>query len=94
MQLSKFKSHPHGVLGVWHLLYSHYEKWVQKSQKPYGIWDFCCGIYLGCTIWLRRRDLNLELNHGKAVYGIRNLLRYGINAKHCMESSRRKIHLR
>ena len=40
------------------------------------------------------RDLNLEVNHGKAVYGIRNLLRYGINAKHCMKSSRRKIHLR
>ena len=26
------------------------------------------------------------LNHGKAVYGIRNSLRHGINAKYCMES--------
>ena len=30
-RLFKFKSHPHGVFGVWHLLKSHYEKWVQKT---------------------------------------------------------------
>ena len=27
------------------------------------------------------------LNHGKAVYGIRNMLRYGIIAQRCMEST-------
>ena len=32
-RLFKFKSHPHGVFGVWHLLKSHYEKWVQKSPE-------------------------------------------------------------
>lgn len=31
--LLKFKSRPHGVFGVWHLLKSHYEKWVQKSPE-------------------------------------------------------------
>ena len=29
----------------------------KKAQKPCDIWDFCCGIYLGCTIWLRKWDL-------------------------------------
>ena len=32
-RLFKFKSHPHGVFYVWHLLKSHYEKWVQKSPE-------------------------------------------------------------
>ena len=32
-------------------------------------------------------------NHGKAVDGIRNLLRYGINAEHCMASSRKNTPL-
>ena len=32
-RLFKFKSHPHGVFSVWHLLKSHYEKWVQKSPE-------------------------------------------------------------
>ena len=58
--LLKFKSHPHGVLGVWHLLKSHFENRHKKPQKPYGIWDFCCGIYLGCTIWLREWDLKTK----------------------------------
>ena len=31
--LLKFKSRPHGVFCVWHLLKSHYEKWVQKSPE-------------------------------------------------------------
>lgn len=57
--LLKFKSHLHGDFGVWHLLKLHFENRYKKSQKPYGIWDFCCGIYLGCTIWLRGGDLNL-----------------------------------
>jgi hypothetical protein len=32
-RLFKFKSHPHDVFAVWHLLKSHYEKWVQKSPE-------------------------------------------------------------
>ena len=31
-----------------------------------------------------RALVSLRLNHGKAVYGIRNSLRYGISAQHCM----------
>ena len=31
--LLKFKSHLRGDFGVWHLLKSHYEKWVQKSPE-------------------------------------------------------------
>ena len=57
--LLKFKSHLRGDFGVWHLLKSHFENRHKKPQKPCGIWDFCCGIYLGCTIWLREWDLNL-----------------------------------
>ena len=41
--LLKFKSHPHGDFGVWHLLKSHYEKWVQKSPEALrhlGFWSW------------------------------------------------------
>ena len=31
--LLKFKSHLRGDFGVWHLLKSHCEKWVQKSPE-------------------------------------------------------------
>jgi len=36
--LLKFKSRPHGVFGVWHLLKSHCG--YKKAQKPYDIWVF------------------------------------------------------
>ena len=26
---------------------------MKKNRSRGGVWDFCCGIYLGCTIWLR-----------------------------------------
>ena len=57
-RLFMFKSHPRGAFDIWHLLKLHVENRHKKSQKPCGIWDFCCGIYLGCTIWLREWDLN------------------------------------
>ena len=50
--LLKFKSRPHGVFCVLHLLKLHFENRHKKSRKPHGIWDFCCGIYEGNTIWL------------------------------------------
>ena len=62
--LLKFKSRPHGVFGVWHLLKSHYEKWVQKSPEalrhpgflgwhPLRMHNMVAGT------GLERRDLNI-----------------------------------
>ena len=39
------------------------------------------------------RDLLVDFYHAKGVYFIRNLLRYIINAKHCISSSRREYTL-
>ena len=36
-RLFKFRSHPHGDFGIWHLLYSHYKKWVQKIPEALGV---------------------------------------------------------
>ena len=52
-RLFKFKSHPHGVFGVWHLLKSHYEKWVQKSPEALR--------HLGFLGWHPLRMHNMKL---------------------------------
>ena len=55
-RLFKFRSHPHGDFGIWHLLYSHYEKWVQKI--PDALW------YLGFLLWHLFRMHNMVAEVG------------------------------
>ena len=62
-RLFKFKSHPHGVLGVWHLLKSHYEKWVQKS--PEALW------HLGFLGWHLFRMHNMVAGVGFEPHDLR-----------------------
>ena len=57
-QLFKFRSHPHGDIGVWHLPKLHYKNGYKKAQKSYDLWVFVGCIYFGCITWLRRWDLN------------------------------------
>ena len=62
--LFKFKSHPHGVFGVWHLLKSHYEKWVQKSPEALR--------HLGFLGWhpLRMHNMVAEAGFEPTTFGL------------------------
>ena len=60
-RLFKFKSHPHDVFAVWHLLKSHYEKWVQKN--PEALW------HLGFLLWHLFRMHNMARSTEKDITG-------------------------
>ena len=49
-RLFKLISHPHSGFLYWHLPNFTMKNGYKKAQKPCDIWDFCCSIYLGCTI--------------------------------------------
>ena len=55
-RLFKFKSHPHDVFAVWHLLKSHYEKWVQKIPEALR--------HLGFLLWHLFRIHNMVAQVG------------------------------
>ena len=55
-RLFKFRSHPHGDFGIWHLLYSHYKKWVQKIPEALR--------HLGFLLWHLFRMHNMVADVG------------------------------